>query len=112
MPFSHLPAFLTSCFDRLAAALAKHPHWGTIALPLRNELYIRQKDIDKLDSDQRVPFRTKLKLAAEQLHWFCVWRRHRCEELWVVVDGGYSKRPFLPAARKEGVVVVGRLACN
>src|SRR3954447_3002517 len=41
------------------AALAKHPDWGTIALPLLSELYIRDKDIAKLDKDHQVPFRTK-----------------------------------------------------
>lgn len=94
------------------AALAKHPERGTIALPLLNRLYIRQKDLDKLEADRRVPFRTKLELAAEQLHWACLWRKQRYAEVWAVVDGGYSKRPFLRQARKEGVVVVGRLAKN
>ena len=34
------------------AALAKHPDRGTIALPLRNSLYVRQKDIAQLDKDR------------------------------------------------------------
>ncbi len=59
-----------------------------------------------------MPFRTKLELAAEQLHWACLWCGHRYEEVWAVVDGGYSKRPFLRAARGEGAVLVGRLAKN
>src|SRR6266540_1276588 len=33
-------------------------------------------------------------------------------EVWIVVDGGYSKRPFLRAAHQEQVVVVGRLPKN
>src|SRR5947209_16882970 len=40
------------------AALARHPDRGTIALPLRNSLYVRQKDIAQLDQDRRVPFRS------------------------------------------------------
>jgi hypothetical protein len=94
------------------AALAKHPDWGTIALPLLSELYVRDKDIAKLDPDHQVPFRTKLEMAASLLHWACVWSGHRYQEVWTVVDGGYSKRPFLRAARKEKVVVVGRLPRN
>jgi DDE superfamily endonuclease len=94
------------------AALAKHPDWGTIALPLLSEMYVRHKDIAKLDPDHQVPFRTKLELAAELLRWLCLWRGHRYEEVWAVVDGGYSKRPLLRAARKEKVVVVGRLPKN
>jgi len=94
------------------AALAKHPDRGTIALPLRNSLYVRHKDIAQLDKDRQVPFRTKLELAAEQLHWACLWRGSRYQEVWAVVDGGYSKRPFLRQAKKEQAVVVGRLAKN
>ena len=94
------------------AALAQHPDWGTRALPLQSKVYIRQKDIAKLDPDHRVPFRTKLELAAEQLHWLKIWAGPRFESIWAVVDGAYAKRPVLRAAREEGLVVVGRLACN
>ncbi len=94
------------------AALAKHPQRGTIALPLLNKLYVRDQDLAKLDQDRQMPFRTKLELAAEELHWLAVWRRRWYQEVWVVVDGGYSKRPFLRQAKQDQVVVVGRLAKN
>jgi DDE superfamily endonuclease len=94
------------------AALAKHQDWGTVALPLLSELYIRHKDIARLDKDRQVPFRTKLELAARLLRWARIWLGNRYEEVWVVVDGGYSKRPFLRAARREGAAVVGRLPRN
>jgi DDE superfamily endonuclease len=94
------------------AALATHPERGTVALPLQSELYIRNKDLAKLPPDRRVPFRTKLAMAAEQLHWLRVWRGRSYRELWAVVDGGYSKRPVLRPAIKDGIVVVGRLAKN
>jgi DDE superfamily endonuclease len=95
-----------------AAALAKHPQRGTIALPLLNQLYVRQKDIAKLDKDRQPPFRTKLELAAAALHQIALWRGYRYQEVWAVVDGGYSKRTFLRAAQKDNVVVVGRLPKN
>ena len=94
------------------AALAKHPERGTSALPLRNQLYIRAKDIAKLDKDRQPPFRTKLELAADALHWIKAWRGHRYQEVWVAVDGGYSKRPFLRSATQDQVIVVGRLPKN
>lgn len=94
------------------AALARHEDRGTVALPLRSEMYVREKDIAKLDPDRRVPFRTKLLLAAEQLRWLVGQRGGRHKEVWAVVDGGYSKRPFLRPAAELGVVVVGRLPCN
>jgi hypothetical protein len=94
------------------AALARHEERGTVALPLRSEMYVKEKDIAKLDPDRRVPFRTKLLMAAEQLRWLCTWRGGRYKEVWAVVDGGYSKRPFLRPAAELGVVVVGRLPKN
>jgi SRSO17 transposase len=94
------------------AALARHQERGTVALPLRSEMYVRAKDIAKLDPDRRVPFRTKLEMAAEQVCWLMRERGGRYKEVWAVVDGGYSKRPFLRPAAELGVVVAGRLPCN
>jgi hypothetical protein len=94
------------------AALVKHPDWGTRALPLHSHLYIRRKDIEELPADHRVPFRTKLEQAAEQLRWLKRRAHRRFTSIWAVTDGGYAKRPVLRAARQEGIVLVGRLARN
>src|SRR4029079_13766828 len=91
------------------AALARHDDWGTIALPLRAELYVRAKDVGKLPPGRPRPFRTKLELAAQQLRWLLPWVGGDFEERWVAVDGGYAKRPFLRPAQKDGWVVVSRL---
>src|SRR3954470_2607188 len=91
------------------AALAKHKDWDTIALPLQAQLYIRARDLDRLPPDRRRPFHTKLELAAQQLRWLAAWVEGGFEERWVVVDGGYAKRPFLRAAQEGGWVLVGRL---
>jgi hypothetical protein len=93
----------------VVAALAKHLVWGTIALPLLAHLYIRQADIDKLPPERPRPFQTKLEMAAQQLHWLKPWVDSYFEERWVVVDGGYTKKPFLRPAKTDGWVVVGRL---
>ena len=94
------------------AALVKHLDWGTRALLLESKRSIRQKDRAKLAADRRVPFRTKLELAAEQLHWRKRWASRRFASLWAVVEGAYAKRPVLRAAHQEGIVLVGRLAKN
>jgi hypothetical protein len=91
------------------AALARHLVWGTIALPLLAHLYIRQADIDKLPPERPRPFQTKLEMAAGQLHWLTPWVDRHFEERWVVVDGGYAKKPFVQPAKKDGWVVLGRL---
>jgi hypothetical protein len=91
------------------AALAKHPVWGTIALPLQAQLYIRRRDLAKLPPERPRAFRTKLEMAAEQLRWLKPWVENDFEELWAVVDGGYAKKPFLKAAKAAGYTVVSRL---
>ena len=91
------------------AALARHPAWGTIALPLHASLYVRAKDVPTIPPAYRWAFHTKLELAAAQLRWLKPQVAQRFEELWVIVDGGYAKKPFLGPARQEGFTVVSRL---
>jgi hypothetical protein len=93
----------------ILSALGQHPDWGTIALPLQAQLYIRATDIDKLPPERKRPFKTKLELAVEQLCWLLPWVDHDFEERWLTADGAYAKRPFLVPARKAGWVVVSRL---
>lgn len=91
------------------AALAKHPRWGTLALPLQAQMYIRQADLANLPPERSRPFRTKLEMAVEQLQWVSLWAGSDYEELRVVTDGAYAKRPFLVPARKSGFTVISRL---
>jgi hypothetical protein len=91
------------------AALAKHRTWGTIALPVQAQLYIRAANLDRLPPERRRPFHTKLDLAVQQLRWALPWVDGCFAERWVVVDGGYAKKPFLRPAGQDGWVVVGRL---
>jgi DDE superfamily endonuclease len=91
------------------AALAKHKDWGTIALPLQAQRYIRQADLQDLPPGRRRPFHTKPEMAAGQLHWLVPWADSYFAGRWAVVDGGYPKKPFLRPAQEDGFVVVGRL---
>lgn len=91
------------------AALAKHQDWGTIALPLQAQLYVRQIDLPDLPPERPRPFRTKLEMAADQLRWAKVWAGPHFGQLWVVADGAYAKRPFLRGAREHGFTVISRL---
>jgi DDE superfamily endonuclease len=91
------------------AALARHKDRGAIALPLQAVLYVREKDLPKLPPERPRAFRTKLEMAVAQLDWAEGWVGHRFEQLWVVADGGYAKRPFLKGARRFRFTVVSRL---
>lgn len=91
------------------AWLARHPSWGTIALPLLARLYIRAADVSKLMPCYRWQFKTKLEQAAELVEWAARWLRYLGKALWLVADGAYAKRPFLRRALAAGVTVVSRL---
>jgi hypothetical protein len=91
------------------AWLVRHPAWGTIGLPLRALLYVRQKDIGRLPAWYGVTFQTKLTMAATLISWAATWLHYLGKTLWVAVDGAYAKRPFLKAAAAAHVIVVSRL---
>ena len=91
------------------AWVVRHPQWHTRALPLLADLYIREKDLPKIDADRRPDFVTKLDLAASQIRWAAEELRGTDKPIWFVVDGFYGKRPVLKEAQADGVTVVGRL---
>jgi len=89
----------------------RHPEWGALALPLRALLYVRRQTMATLPKSRRWPrFATKLQLAARLVEWIVPLLKKTGKTLWIVVDGGYTKRPFLRRVLAiSGVVVVGRL---
>src|SRR5437868_11948699 len=42
------------------AALARHPNWGTLALPVQAQLYLRRITVEQLPPERPRAFRTKL----------------------------------------------------
>ncbi len=91
------------------AWVVHHPVWGTIGLPLRAWLYVRQKQSALLKRLYGVTFQTKLEMGADLVVWAAKWLGVFGKKLWVVVDGAYAKRPFLRPVLAAGVVVVSRL---
>jgi hypothetical protein len=89
--------------------LVTHPAWGVIALPLLARLYVRKKDLPRIDPKHRPVFRTKLELAVELLRWAKLWLGLLNTPLWVVADGAYAKATFLKPALALGMTVVSRL---
>ena len=90
------------------AALAKHPDWGTLALPLQAQLYIRQADREAAPRPPP-PLPHQTGTGRRAVAWLVPWVDRRFEERWVVADGAYAKRPFLRSAREHGFTVVSRL---
>lgn len=87
----------------------RHPSWGALALPLRALLYVRRQTLNKIPRRRGWKFATKLQLAARLVEWLAPIVRAAGKTLWIVIDGGYTKAPFLRRALKSGVTVVGRL---
>jgi hypothetical protein len=91
------------------AWVVRHPLWGTIGLPLRAALYVRQKDIAKLPQELGWKFQTKLEQGAALAVWAWMIVAEAGKRLWIVADGAYAKRPFLKPLRMLGVTVLSRL---
>ncbi len=88
----------------------RHPEWGPLALPLRAMLYVRKQTMATIPKWRRWHrFATKLQLAARLVEWIVPIMKKAGKTVWIVVDGGYTKRPFLKRALKQGVTIVGRL---
>jgi hypothetical protein len=91
------------------AWLAAHPLFGVLALPLQALLYVREKDVPKLNKEYPWAFKTKLQLAVELVEWLLTWLAPVGKAIWMVVDGAYANAPFLGPLLKRGVTVVSRL---
>ena len=106
------PKFLYGHVWVTLAWLGKHTIWGVLALPLQALLYIRAKDVVKLNTeypDYHWSFKTKLVLGVELVLWLLSWLGKTKKAIWLVVDGGYAKRPFLRPLIERGVTIFSRL---
>ena len=87
----------------------RHPRWGAMGLPLRAMLYVRRRTKRSIPLQRRWRFATKLTLAARLAEWSVPLLKKAGKSAWIVIDGGYTKRPFLKRALATGATVVGRL---
>ena len=88
----------------------RHPRWGALGLPLRAMLYVRKQTMARIPPWRGWRFATKLQLAARLVEWIAPILKKAGKTVWIVVDGGYTKRPFLRRVLQiSNVVVVGRL---
>jgi hypothetical protein len=87
----------------------RHPQFGALSLPLLAMLYVRKKTMATIPAWRDWTFATKLTLAARLVEWIAPIVKQAGKTLWVVVDGGYTKAPFLRRALRTGATVIGRL---
>jgi DDE superfamily endonuclease len=89
--------------------VVRHPWWGTIGLPILATMYVRQKNLKSIPPHYKVKFQTKLEQAVDLVVWLVRAVADLEKTVWIVVDGGYVKGPFLRPVLALGVIVVGRL---
>lgn len=87
----------------------RHPKWGALGLPMRALMYVRKQTLASISGERGWKFATKLQLAARLVEWIVPLLIRAGKLVWVVVDGGYTKRPFLKRTLATGATVVGRL---
>jgi len=87
------------------AAIARHQNFGTIGLPLKAMMYVKEKDIKGIGSS----FQSKTQQAVELSKWAVNCCKRLGKRLLVVTDGGYTRASFLKPVTKEGVAIITRL---
>ena len=107
------PADQKYLYGHIWVTISRWPYgtrsFGALALPLRAMLYVRRKTIAKIPKWRGWTFATKLVLAARLVEWIAPIVKQAGKTLWIVVDGGYVKAPFLKRALRAKVTVIGRL---
>ena len=103
----------TKCFGHswvVAALVIPHPFFGEISFPLAAELYLRQKEIDKLESKYGRVFKKKTAIVVEMVKRLVPKFKAFGKPIEIIVDGGYAKDTvLLPLGKLDNVITTTRL---
>jgi len=103
----------TLCYGHswvVAALVITHPLFGDIFFPIAAELYLRQKEIDKLKKKYNRTFQTKTAMAAAIIKCLVPKFARFGKKIEVIVDGGYAKETvLLPLGTMNEVITITRL---
>lgn len=94
------------------ALIVRHPLWHAIGLPLRALLYVKAKDLPKLEDRCNWTFRTKITLAVELIRWAVKIAAAANKQVRIVTDGAYAYRKLLREILPLGVTFISRLRCD
>ena len=100
------------CYGHVWVTLAvcvRHVRWGAIGLPIWSWLYVRRQDVSKLPTKYGWSFQTKLVQAVDLARRAARMLHAAGKSVWVVTDGGFTKRPFVRPLMADGITLVGRL---
>ena len=103
----------TFCFGHswvVCALVVTHPLFGEISLPIAAELYLRQKEVDKLKDRYGRQFQKKTEIAVSIVKRLVPQFKVFEKNIEVIVDGGYSNETVLsPLNTLPNVTVITRL---
>jgi hypothetical protein len=106
----------TKCFGHswvVAVLVVAHPLFGEISFPIAAELYLRQKEIDKLKDKYKRKFKKKTGLVVEIIKRLVPLFQGFGKEIEIIVDGGYAKDTvLLPLGKLDDVITITRLRCD
>jgi hypothetical protein len=101
------------CFGHswvVAVLVVTHPAFGEISLPIAAELYLRQKEVDKLQTKYNRKFQTKTAMAVAIVQRLVPKFTGFGKPIEVIVDGGYAKDTvLLPLGKLDNVTTITRL---
>lgn len=100
------------CYGHVWVTLAvcvRHLRWDAIGLPIWSWLYVRRQDVAKLPPKYGWSFQTKLVQDVDLARRAVRVLHAAGKSVWIVTDGGFTKRPFVRPLMAEGVTLVGRL---
>jgi hypothetical protein len=87
--------------------------FGEVSLPIAAKLYLRQKEIDKLQAKYNRKFQTKTAMAVAMIQRLVPKFTGFGRPIEVIFDGGYAKDTvLLPLGNLENVTTITRLRCD
>jgi hypothetical protein len=102
-----------TCFGHswvVAVLVVTHPSFGEISFPISAELYLRQKEIDKLKDKYSRSFKTKTTIVVEMVKRLVPKFKRFEKKIEIIVDGGYAKDTVLvPLGELADVITITRL---
>jgi len=101
------------CFGHswvVAALVITHPLFGKVSFPIDAELYLRQKEINKLKAKYNRSFKTKMVIAVEIVKRLVPKFKGFGKKIEIIVDGAYANESvLLPLDKIANVVTITRL---
>jgi hypothetical protein len=103
----------TRCFGHswvVCALVITHPLFGEVSFPIATELYLRQKEIDKLEAKYKRTFKKKTELVVEMVTRLVPKLKEFGKTIEIIIDGGYAKETVLvPLGKLDDVITITRL---